>query len=521
MKKRIILVLALVVLFNCMALGIAESESEWGDMVYGLSSSWNSLFFLNSSTQYTTVVVDNLMEPLVMCGDGELRWRAATGIDVSEDHKTFTVHLRDDIFWEDGVQMTAADWVYTFQTITDPAFGVFYNTGAIAGVLAGTDSAGVLMDGETLGVEYIDDFTFTMTFKVETSVNSWGGTTAQNTRCFPKHVFENMEVSEIPTSDYWSHPLSNGAFTMVDEPVIGQEIHLQARHDVPYYMGEVKVNNLTYVVVDITNVDSAFLNGDIDAYFSNMNATHIATLDGVNGIHYDVDSSAGTLCVLKVLNEKYDANVRKALSMLIDRNILVLACTEGTGTPIGDNVSPSAPYYKPYTQVVDETAIAEAKALLDASGFDYSTPIRLGISAPRANEAMIIQQNLAAVGISVEITTAESAALFSDFGNGDYDACIMGWALKPFPTAQASQFNPTSAKNHIVDGKYYELCNAIDFAETEEERLALLSDYQDLIREEAPMIFLYATYSYEFMSERVSGIRDGIMNYPTGYTVTK
>lgn len=43
----------------------------------------------------------------------------ASSYDISQDKKSYTFHLRNDVFWQDGQQFTSADVAYTFSLIQD------------------------------------------------------------------------------------------------------------------------------------------------------------------------------------------------------------------------------------------------------------------------------------------------------------------------------------------------------------------------------------------------------------------
>ncbi len=55
---------------------------------------------------------------------------AAPGVakswDISDDGLRYTFHLREDSAWSDGVAITAADFVYSFRRMLDPALGAEY-----------------------------------------------------------------------------------------------------------------------------------------------------------------------------------------------------------------------------------------------------------------------------------------------------------------------------------------------------------------------------------------------------------
>ena len=59
--------------------------------------------------------------------DGKITGDLAESWETSQDGKTWTFHLRDGIRWSDGTPITAADFVYAFQRLVDPATASEYN----------------------------------------------------------------------------------------------------------------------------------------------------------------------------------------------------------------------------------------------------------------------------------------------------------------------------------------------------------------------------------------------------------
>ncbi len=87
---------------------------------------------------------------------------ACTSWEVSDDGLTWTFHLQEDKVWSDGEPVTADDWIFTLQRYAraDYDFEWFYSMMGVtnwAGVTSGD------LDPSELGVEKVDDYTFTVT----------------------------------------------------------------------------------------------------------------------------------------------------------------------------------------------------------------------------------------------------------------------------------------------------------------------------------------------------------------------
>lgn len=520
-KKLLAMVLSVSMLFSVTGYSISAAEdsadsnavseesSEWGDIVWGLSSSWNTLFPLSASSQIAVIVYNMLWEPLVMTTDNDYVWRAAESIDISEDGLTWTVHLNPDCTWSDGEPCTAEDWVWSMETLTDPEFGAFNATGQFA-VIAGTDDSGLRTTDEEFGVIYVDEYTFEYHWKDPMSLVKFTGYYCWNLKAYPKHLLEDIPLSELSTADYWSAPVGNGCAIFVDEPVAGQELKLQARDD--YYLGELHWNQLTYLVVDKTNAANALISGELDTYYPTLDQSDLDLVAESEDIYIQEISGSGSCYCLTLNNERFDANVRKAISLLIDKNLLVEALTEGVGEIAADLVPSSSPYYVPYEDTVDVEA---AKALLDEAGWDYNDSITIGCAESLQNLAMMIQQMCAEAGLKIEIDVGDSTTIFAEMRAGERDAILASESINF--TAAAS--NPElgtgeTTMTHATNSRYQEIVEEIGFTTDEETLLSLYTEYQNLVREECPIVYLYSVPAQYPVANHLTGIRGGLGNLP-------
>jgi oligopeptide transport system substrate-binding protein len=91
--------------------------------------------------------------------DGQVIPGAAEGWEISDDGKTYTFKLRANGKWSNGDPVTAADFVYAFQRLVDPAIAADYAPIADPIVNAEKIRKGEEKDLSKLGVEAVDDLT--------------------------------------------------------------------------------------------------------------------------------------------------------------------------------------------------------------------------------------------------------------------------------------------------------------------------------------------------------------------------
>jgi len=267
----------------------------------------------------------------------------ATGYDLSEDGKVWTVTLRDDVKFSDGTPLTAEDVVFTFQTIV---------------------TNGSVVDLQVLEkVEATDTYTVVFTLKdpQSTFVN-----VLTATGIVPKHVYG---------AEYAEKPIGSGPYRLVQWDK-GQQLIVEAN---PKYYGDKPF--FQKVVFLFLNEDAAFAAaraGDVDvaaipAAFSKqeipgMRLEAIKTVDNRGIVFPFVKSGTKTDDGLLIGNDvTADISIRKAINIAIDRQALIDGVLEGYGSPAYTSVD-GLPWWNPETTFEDAN-VDEASRILEAAGW--------------------------------------------------------------------------------------------------------------------------------------------------------
>ncbi len=126
----------------------------------GNSADPESLDPHKTSTVYeANILRDLFMGLMVHNAKAELQPGAAESYTVSPDGKVYTFKLRAGANWSDGSPVTANDFVFSWQRVTDPATASEYAYLMAPVVNAEDVTAGKKKPAE-LGVKAIDDMTF-------------------------------------------------------------------------------------------------------------------------------------------------------------------------------------------------------------------------------------------------------------------------------------------------------------------------------------------------------------------------
>ena len=86
-----------------------------------VSTAWDTMMPLNTTSNYTRMICDQIYDRLTQCkADGTIEGRLAESWTVNEDSTVVTFTLHDDAVWSDGEPVTAYDVVFSYQMYSDP-----------------------------------------------------------------------------------------------------------------------------------------------------------------------------------------------------------------------------------------------------------------------------------------------------------------------------------------------------------------------------------------------------------------
>ena len=210
-----------------------------------------------------------------------------------------------------------------------------------------------------------------------------------------------------------------------------------------------------------------------------------------------------------------DINVRRAIAHAIDPQIIVDGIFNGIGTVATGPVAEGVFGYdaEQATQVYDLDLAREY--LAESSVPDgFSTTLWVRNEEQFVNIALIIQENLAELGIDVEIEQMEWGTYLDRTANGEQEMYILGWttvtADSDYGLSALYHSDNFGAPGNRSFHSTPELDEALDAGRTEAEDDARLEAYslaQEIIIDEAPNVFLiHQNFVAGYNSSQVSGI---------------
>lgn len=282
----------------------------------------------------------------------------AEGWDTSEDGRTFTFHLRDNVTFQDGRKVTAADFKYSWERACDPATGSTVAKTYLGDIVGAND----VLAGKTKeisGVKVIDDRTLQVTIDAPKSYFLFQLTYAT------AMVVDKNNVAK--GADWWRTPNGTGAFKLKEwQP--SSKLVLE-RYD--NYYGQVAT--LDYVEVQMYTGDemSLYETGKID-----VSGVYTTTIDRVTDKEGPFVNEYHTS---PLLNFSYlgfntnkppfdDVNVRQAFTMAIDKDKIIKLTLRNLDTNAKGILPPGIPGYNQNLKGLDFN-IEAAKALITASKY--------------------------------------------------------------------------------------------------------------------------------------------------------
>lgn len=473
---------------------------------------------LNSAVDGGNMILHAFEGLLTLDENGQLKEGQAESWETSEDGLTWTFHLRDGLKWSDGTDLTAEDFVYSWQRVCDPNVAAPYAE-TVLGMVKGYDEA-VAGDITKLDVQAPDEKTVVVNLAHPCSYFGELAAFATLNPVQKATVEANGDAWATSADTY----ISNGPF-MMTEWVPGS--HITFSKNPNYWNAEaIKLDKLEFELIEDSNAAySAYTSGEVDM-IKDVPTEEIPSLQGNEEFH--VDPIIGTYYVSLNLQKEYfqDARVRKALSLAIDRNYVANTLMQGTYSPASAIVGPGwldtdgssfAENANGGTPYIDndnfDANLEEAKKLLEEAGYpngegfpqiEYTT----NDAGYHKVVAEYLQQAWAAIGIDLKVNIVEWASFTPMRRNGEFDIARNGWVGDyTDPSNILELFCTTNGNN---DGKY---TNADFDAAIKDSRVttdattrsADLHKAEDLLMEDAGCIPIAYYNDFWLQSSKITG----------------
>ena len=426
---------------------------------------------LNSAVDGGNMLITLFETLLIIDQDNKVQPGQAEKYEVSPDGLTWTFTMRDGLKWSDGTELNAKDFEYTFKRIADTNVAAPYAE-TVIGMIEGYKDAIDSKNPEKLNVKASDDGK-TLTVKLAYPCSYFDKIVAFGT------MSPVQKATVEKNGDSWATKpetyVCNGPYT-ITEWTPSEKIVCKKNENYKGGWDSSKIVNdkLTFLLLEDSSASYTAYTGGTAQLIKDVPTEEIPTLKKDKKDEFNVDPILGTYYLSMNLNKApfNNKNVRKALSLAIDRDYVANTVMQGTYTPaynyVGTGVddvdtgkflenSKAANGGKPYISEDYKANLEEAKKALAEAGYPegkgfptitYST----NDTGYHKAVAEYLQQVYKDLGITMNIDIVDWSSFTPKRRAGEYEMARNGWVMDYNDASNMIELFVSSNGNN--DGKY-------------------------------------------------------------------
>jgi len=426
--------------------------------------------------------------------------------EMSPDGLTYTFYLRPDAKWQDGEPFSADDVVFTISLLQDLAF-------------PGPPEVAALW--REVRVEKLDSHTVRFTLKAPYAPFLEYTSLAM----LPRHLLARVSANRLASDPFNQRPIGTGPYRVIGFDQSG--VVLRASN--VYYGHQPYLERLVFRFFPDTASALEALRKEAIQGLGVVAAAEVSALQG-RGKHALYSAPELSRLTLLILDDKYpplsQSQVRKAISLALDRDRLIEVGLGGQGQPAFGPIIPSSWAFKP-DLVRYEHDVDRAKALLESAGWHDADGdgvrekegqrlhlILLTNDNPeRIRVADEIRRELSGVGIEVELQGASWLDLVRKFLAPHNFQMVLAEQSFPNMDPDVYSFWHSSQISEGLNFGAWSSRKADDLLERgrqisdQSQREKLYDEFQKVFAEEEPSVLLYyPVYTYA-VGKEVRGVR--------------
>jgi peptide/nickel transport system substrate-binding protein len=395
------------------------------------------------------------------------------------DPLTYVFHLRQNLHFHDGRQLTATDAKSTFEFIMDPANkspkrGAF----RLVASIEATDPTTLIFHLK----EAYASFTINLIRPTTGIVPSNAG------------------------ADFSRHPIGSGPFRFVSQ---AQDDEVVVERNPEYFRGASPLARIRFRVVpdaivralelrkSSADIEVSSLTPDIIPVLAEQPALAVTVRPGTNFTYLGLNLEE------PILQKRV---VRQALAYATDRDSLIRYLIHGQARVASGILPPNHWAYEPNVTQYSLNA-ARAEQLLDAAGYPRKQDgVRLHLTLKTSTDEQFrvmgaaLQEQWRRVGVDLELRPMEFATVLSDAVKGNFQLNLLRWVganndpdIFEF-VFSSKRFPPNGAnRGHYRNPRVDALTDQIRTEMDQEKRKALCSEVQKILADDLPYLPLWFT----------------------------
>ncbi len=447
---------------------------------------------------YTASLPEKSVEKLIFSSllsydkENKLRTEVADKWSVSEDGKTYTVKIRDDVYWHDGERLTVDDVLFTISLMQNEQIkSSLYNS------WAGVQAKKVSADEVDFMIPSVyAPFAHALTFSI-----------------LPKHTLKDVEPSDMRENNFGRNPVGSGPFVFKRIQIIDPDkdrlvVHMEQNER--YFRSKPKVNRFQlHTYMSSEAMRRGFLTGEVGAVYGldsvDANEVHKANPQAnlvdvklKNGVFAMLNNDSPVLSDVKVRRSLVEATNRQ---LIIDESLHSQA-GKLDGPLLISQIGVTDQKQTPYDKVKAAALLDEAGWRLDGSQRKKDGQIlELNVISLESGDYPAVVEQLKEqwqeLGIKVSTKLVKSEELFANYLQPRaYDVLIHELAIGSDPDvyaywhssqARSNGLNLANYRSGVADGILSSARSRLE----PELRLSKYIDFYEQWLKDVPAIALY------------------------------
>ena len=463
-------------------------------------------------------------------GKGNLIEDLAESYSIDQSGLIYDFKLKNDIYWHDGEKLTADDIVFTIQTIQDPEY-----------------KSPVRGNWQGVTVEKVDDS------NVRFTLRNIYAPFLHNTviGIIPKHIWQGISAQNFPLAEYNQAPIGSGPYRFKElkkngsgkiekinliwnENYFGASNHRVNSQKKPFIQ---KINFIFYD--NEAAAIEAYDKGSIDG-LSRISVSSLAEFQKKNIDIYKIKQPRYYAVFFNQTKSKAlsDKIVRQALNYATDKQKMVADILLGEANAVNSPLLEGSLGYTAEITTYDYSS-DKAKDLLEQNSWKDadndnirekkigSEIVKLEFTIVTVNQPQLvatiqqIKQDWESIGAKIDIQIVDPTAIQQDFIKPrEYQALLFGeiygadpdpfsfWhsSLKKDPGLNLALYN-----NKKTDKLLEEARQSLD----QNIRAEKYKEFQKIVSDEAPAVFLYSPNFLYPMAKKIKGINIEMLALPS------
>ena len=451
-------------------------------------------------------------------GKGNFIPDLAENFRVSDDGLTYTFNLKKDIKWHDGKILSADDIIFTLKTTQNPDFSSPQRI-------------------NWLGVELIKIDDFTLEFKLKNSYAQFVNNL--NLGILPAHLWQEVKPANFALYELNLKPVGTGPykFFKLKKDRMGRITSYELSANKDYFLGQPYINSIEFKFYPTE-----------EELIQSFNLSGVDSLSGISPVNLENLRFPGKVKIQKLKIPRYfavflnqnqsdilsDKNVRLAMAHSVNKD-KIIEIISGGGFKVDSPVIPEVfenfdGSIKKYDYNPEfSKQILENLSWLDKDGDGFreknDKKLEIELAVPLKKELMEIgvelQKDWEGIGIKVNLANVPIIELQQKYIQPRiYEALLFGEVLNvepdPFSFWHSSQKKDPGLNLALYDNK-----GADKILEEAREtlnpvaRASKYKDFQNLVIEDLPAIFLYSLNYIYPQAKKIKGFKDELLGLPS------